>query len=101
METSITTPFKWKIYYGDFSSISNKESSVWYSSEIFGLWDYLDSPGQKRVLFGRSIEDEDYQKILNFTMNDLSIPTKTGWPAHEKSYYEKNQNSKSLNLNST
>jgi len=60
------------------------EEDRWYCGEIFGLWDYLSSPGQKRVLFGRTIGDKEYQTILDKAMNDPELPPKTGWNIGER-----------------
>jgi len=35
----------------------------WQGVDHFGLWDYLASPGWKRVLFGRMIKAERYEEI--------------------------------------
>lgn len=37
---------------------------IWAGTDLFGLWDYLQRPGWKRVLFGRTIADETYQRII-------------------------------------
>jgi hypothetical protein len=120
VENRIAHEFKWKIYYGDETSVTNLNCSpwdiptrnvqaiivcdqnhgwyccracdyywyhehldTWYSGEIFGLFDYLDSPGKKRVCFGRSISDKEYQKILDTAMHDMNLPSKTGWNPNE------------------
>lgn len=36
----------------------------WLGGEIFGLWDYLASPGEKTVKFGRTVPDADYQATV-------------------------------------
>jgi hypothetical protein len=56
----------------------------WYSGERFGLFDYLTQPGMKKVIFGRSIPDWEYRKLLDRAMNDPDLPKKTGWQAHER-----------------
>jgi hypothetical protein len=40
------------------------ERGIWLGCDLFGLWDYLSRPGWKRVLFGRTITDDAYQKII-------------------------------------
>lgn len=57
----------------------------WYSGERFGLFDYLTQPGQRKVLFGRSIPDSEYREILDRAMSDPDLPEKTGWQAYERS----------------
>lgn len=60
------------------------EEDRWYSGERFGLFDYLTQPGMKKALFGRSIPDWEYQRILDIAMNDPDLPKKTGWQAKER-----------------
>lgn len=43
-------------YMRDFYWLKN---GVWYGSEIFGLWQYLTEPGPKKVIFGRTMDDND------------------------------------------
>jgi hypothetical protein len=40
------------------------EQGIWAGGDLFGLFDYLQRPGWKRVLFGRTIRDEVYQQII-------------------------------------
>jgi hypothetical protein len=60
------------------------EEDRWYSGERFGMFDYLTQPGMKKIVFGRSIPDDEYQTILNRAINDPDLPQKTGWQAHER-----------------
>lgn len=60
------------------------EENRWYSGERFGMFDYLTQPGMKKIIFGRSIPDWEYQQILDRAMNDPDLPAKTGWQAHER-----------------
>lgn len=36
----------------------------WYGGELFGLFDYLCRPGPKKVVFGRTLPDEQFTQIL-------------------------------------
>lgn len=54
------------------------EQDHWQGGDIFGLWDYLIQPGVKKVLFGRTISNEEYTSILTHAYNDPEIPQKTG-----------------------
>jgi len=38
-------------------------TGAWVGVDLFGLWDYLAAPGWKRVLFGRTIGNEEFQAI--------------------------------------
>lgn len=49
----------------------------WYGGDIFGLWDYLCTPGWKRVLFGRSVPDERYHAIVEQATEDDYLPSKS------------------------
>ncbi len=35
----------------------------WRVADNFGLWDYMVQPGWKRVLFGRTLDDEEFRKV--------------------------------------
>jgi hypothetical protein len=51
---------------------------AWWGRDIFGLWDYLASPGMKRVLFGRMMLREEYNKLCKEVSED-----KHGWLTRE------------------
>jgi hypothetical protein len=40
-------------------------NEAWLSVDIFGLFDYLASPGWKRVLFGRMTTNSEYQEVYH------------------------------------
>jgi hypothetical protein len=42
----------------------------WHQGDHFGLWDYLQRPGPKKVIFGRSLDNVSYQKIVNRALYD-------------------------------
>lgn len=46
------------------------ENEQWYQSDHFGLWDYLQRPGPKKVIFGRSLDNVAYKTILTHALND-------------------------------
>jgi len=48
----------------------DSEQGIWQGCDLFGLWDYLVRPGWKRVLFGRTINDETYQRIITAAGDD-------------------------------
>jgi hypothetical protein len=56
----------------------------WYSGDRFGMYDYLLDPGAKRILFGRSIPNAEYARILDRAMGDKLLPEKTGWRPDER-----------------
>lgn len=60
------------------------ETDSWMGGDIFGLFDYLIEPGVKRVLFGRTIADDVYDRIFSKALKDPDLPTKTGWRPDEQ-----------------
>lgn len=42
----------------------DREQGIWLGTDLFGLFDYLQRPGWKRVLFGRTLNDGAYQEII-------------------------------------
>lgn len=50
---------------------------IWTGGDIFGLFDYLLIPGWKKVLFGRTIETEEYEKIIKMALLDVDFPEKS------------------------
>ena len=110
---------KWKIFYGDGSTITDEDSAPenvpkrnvqvivmedkdcgryidrgndfylwrdwgWYSADAYGLWDYLEQPGKKIVLFGRTISNRDFKKLFAVAVNDPYLPEKTSFDSHER-----------------
>lgn len=61
-----------------------EEVDQWFNGDLFGLYDYLLRPGRKKVLFGRTLGEEQYKKILKRALNDQTLPQKTGWNPGEK-----------------
>ena len=50
----------------------------WYGGDTFGLFDYLQRPGLKKVLFGRSISTERFIAIRNRALADPDFPPYSG-----------------------
>jgi hypothetical protein len=42
----------------------------WHQGDHFGLWDFLQRPGPKKVVFGRSLDNVSYKTILARAMHD-------------------------------
>lgn len=40
------------------------EGDEWLGVDLFGLWDYLQRPGWRKVLFGRTISNPEFAEIL-------------------------------------
>ena len=49
----------------------------WFGGDLFGLWDYLIEPGPKKVCFGRSVKNEEYQDVIKRVLADTDLPAKS------------------------
>jgi hypothetical protein len=56
----------------------------WLGVDMFGMWDYLCEPGPKRVLFARTMFDEDWHALLQWVNEHPDLPIKTGWRPGEQ-----------------
>lgn len=65
----------WSVFDGEWG---------WQGVDYFGLWDYLQDPGSKIVLFGRTIGNAEYRQLINRVVNDPELPAKTAWHAEER-----------------
>lgn len=75
----------WTARAADFYCYSETQfTPLWEGMDMFGLWDYLASPGLKRVLFGRTIPNDRYEQILHVALRDPDFPKKTGWRTTER-----------------
>jgi hypothetical protein len=52
--------------------------SEWWGADAFGLWDYLQRPGWKRVLFGRTLSTSDFVAIRRRALSDPGFPPYSG-----------------------
>lgn len=50
----------------------------WHQGDHFGLWDYLQRPGPKKVVFGRSLDNLSYKAVLSRAMSDPGFAAKSG-----------------------
>ena len=57
----------------------NDDYARWWGVDIFGLFDYLVEAGWKRVLFGRTLLQEEYNEIVKEASED-----KSGWTTLER-----------------
>ena len=46
------------------------EEGLWRGGDIFGLFDYLQRPGWKKVLFGRTIRNDVYERVSSRAFHD-------------------------------
>lgn len=54
------------------------QDSEWYGGDILGLFDYLQRPGWKKVLFGRSISVPEFMSIRKRALDDPDFPRYSG-----------------------
>lgn len=55
----------------------------WRGVDQFGLYDYLCEPGWKRVLFGRTINRDDFNTIYQQAKRDTKFARKSGFTRDE------------------
>lgn len=60
------------------------DNTFWRGTDIFGLWDYLATPGWKRVLFGRQVPDTEWQEVYQRAKADREFGKKEGYLPGER-----------------
>lgn len=60
------------------------ENGGWRGANHFRLAEYLQEPGYKLVLFGRTISDKAYAEVMARASNDPELPPKSGWLKTER-----------------
>lgn len=55
----------------------------WLGVDQFGVYDYLGQPGYKRVLFGRTVDNERFYEAYRRAKTDPDFPPKTGYREKE------------------
>lgn len=56
----------------------------WAGADQFGMYDYLIEPGWKRVLFGRTLTNDEFDAVWQRAMSDPGMPPKTGFGRKER-----------------
>jgi len=56
----------------------------WWSVDLIGMVDYLGQPGRKRVLFGRTVPNEEWYRIMRLANEDTDFPIRTAWGSKEE-----------------
>lgn len=56
----------------------------WFGGDLFGLFDYLQDPGQKVVKFGRTVSNERFREICRRADNDADFPPRSGYRRGER-----------------
>lgn len=74
-----------------WQALSNSHYYIWRDErwwmvdmQGFGLFDYLLQPGWKRVLFGRTLPNEDFTRIWQQVASDPEMVEKTGFDKRER-----------------
>ena len=49
----------------------NFREDGWTGVDIFGLWDYLQDGGMKKVLFGRTVSNSEFNRIHEMAYKEL------------------------------
>ena len=55
----------------------------WFRADIFGLWDHLAGKGWKKVVFGRTVDREQYNQIMRWAEQDEAFPPRSAWERWE------------------
>lgn len=56
----------------------------WWGGDLFGLFDYLITPGHKTVKFGRTVSNTDFSEIVNRAKTDSGLPEKSARRRNER-----------------
>ena len=77
---------KWYLTYGNDLYIWKELDGMlnWYGCDIFGLWDYLQEPGYKLVLFGRVIGNKEWGELKAKLFETKEMQEKTAWRRSER-----------------
>lgn len=66
--------FRFDYYWWDV------EHATWFGGDLFGLFDYLQRPGNKRVVFGRTIANALHYELIDKACNDPDVARKSKKP---------------------
>ena len=61
-----------------------RSDGAWLGVDLFGLWDYLQQPGPRKVLFGRTIPSPLFISIYKQAYTDPDFLEKTGYAYREQ-----------------
>jgi hypothetical protein len=60
------------------------ERDAWRGCDLFGLWDYLRQPGPRKVLFGRTQFNDEYNALMKWLDHHPDLPAKSGYRPGER-----------------
>ena len=72
------------LVYGQSYYFWWEEHKQWWAGNIIGLFDYLNRPGPRKVLFGREVPGKDWNRAIYKAENDPYLPPKTALHPMEK-----------------
>jgi hypothetical protein len=60
------------------------DRDTWRGCDDFGLWDYLTEPGPRKVLFGRTMFNDEFNALMAWVQEHPDLPIKHGWRPGER-----------------
>ena len=73
----------WAMQHTTDYYVWREDLDEWRGTDIFGLWDYLARDGMKKVLFGRTISNEEYNDVYQRAKAERN-EKKSGFAARER-----------------
>jgi hypothetical protein len=55
------------------------EDSKWGGGDIFGLFDYLVRPGARKIIFGRTTDNQTFARVYQQALDDPDFLPKTAY----------------------
>ena len=56
----------------------------WLATDQIGMWDYMQQPGWKKVLFGRMVDNDYWYSVMKRVIADPDFPARTNWGFNER-----------------
>ena len=73
----------WAMQHTTDYYVWREDINEWRGTDIFGLWDYLARDGWKKVLFGRTVSNQEFNAIYQRAKQDRD-EHKSGFAARER-----------------
>jgi hypothetical protein len=70
---SITTDDGSFVIVGHDQYVWHADQGRWWGADQAGLWDYLQRPGWRKVILGRTVSNERYGEIHGQAMRDAGM----------------------------
>ena len=55
----------------------------WWARDFIGMIDYLQQPGPKKVICGRMVANDEWNRIRAIAEKDADFPARTGYGTYE------------------